>query len=78
MNKKPEVKKEEFSKEGWLENWYYFIGKAEKNRVSDFFIFNGSLTAKNIPPTKIPVEKIIKIIKKVLEKSHSYPNKRRL
>lgn len=66
LNNKPPLKRVELLKEGWLENWYYFVGKAEKNKTQDFFIFNGSLTSADIPPTKIPIQKIISIVKKSL------------
>jgi hypothetical protein len=72
-----ELPKEELSKEGWVENWYYFVGKIKDEEASDFFILNGSLTAKGIKPTKIPVQRIIKIVKKALEKNHFYPSRHR-
>jgi len=64
-NKTP-LKESQLLKEGWLENWYYFVGKAEEGKTADFFIFNGSLTASNVPPTRIPFPKIVEIVKKVI------------
>lgn len=49
------------SKEGTIENipWYLFHSKD--------IAFNGSLTTKDVPPTKIPHEKVVELIKEGLK-----------
>lgn len=66
LNEKPLLKKEALTKEGEVENWYYFVGRGKEDKISDFFILNGSLTNPNIPPTKISLKKILKAIKEAL------------
>lgn len=65
LSKRPIPSKDYLIKEGKLENWFYFVGEEKQKGERGLFIFNGSFTDPSVPPTKIPIQKIIEIIKRV-------------
>ena len=42
--------------------WHYFLGESKGKEEQGIFIFNGSLTAPDVPKSKIPPEAVITII----------------
>jgi len=42
--------------------WHYFLGEEKRNRERGIFILNGSLTAPDVPPSKINLEAITTIV----------------
>jgi hypothetical protein len=48
--------------------WHYFLGDAKRNGVQGIFIFNGSLTAPDVPLSKIPIDGIITIVMSSMSK----------
>lgn len=47
--------------------WYYFLGEVKRNEKRGIFIFNGSLTAPDVPPTKILFDGVVSIVVLTLE-----------
>lgn len=56
----------DFRKNGVIEEipeWYYFSAPSLKDRKPGKFILNGSLTATDVPPSKIPSDTILDIVR---------------
>jgi hypothetical protein len=59
----------ELKKPEWAENipeWYYYVAPTLGKKKPGRFIMNGSLTAPNVPPSKIPWGRLLYIVEQVI------------